>query len=114
VELRNRLATTTGLHLPATVVFDYPDPTKLATHLRTELTPDAEEISVGILAELDQLESSLSNIALEFDMHEDVTRRLRGMLSKWIRAQGAAEPENAIEFQSATPDEVFDFIDNEL
>ena len=40
VELRNRLATATSLHLPATVVFDYPDPTKLATHLRTELLGD--------------------------------------------------------------------------
>ncbi|MET9606156.1 type I polyketide synthase [Streptomyces sp. NPDC006512] len=42
VELRNRLAAATALRLPATLIFDYPDPTVLARHLRTELTGDGE------------------------------------------------------------------------
>ena len=37
VELRNRLAAVTGLTLPATLIFDYPNPTRLAGHVRTEL-----------------------------------------------------------------------------
>ncbi|WP_405763545.1 SDR family NAD(P)-dependent oxidoreductase [Streptomyces sp. NBC_00045] len=38
VEFRNGLAEATGLRLPATVVFDYPNPLALARHLLTEVS----------------------------------------------------------------------------
>ncbi|MFF4527542.1 type I polyketide synthase, partial [Streptomyces bluensis] len=42
VDLRNRLKTVTGLHLPATLVFDHPSPLALTDRLRTELLGTAD------------------------------------------------------------------------
>ncbi|MFC4069619.1 SDR family NAD(P)-dependent oxidoreductase, partial [Actinoplanes subglobosus] len=39
IELRNRLATATGQRLPATLMFDYPNPETLAKYLISEIAP---------------------------------------------------------------------------
>ncbi|MFD7846542.1 SDR family NAD(P)-dependent oxidoreductase [Nocardia sp. NPDC059764] len=59
VEVRNRLNAVTGLRLPVTLVFDYPTPDSVATHILTQLgdnadTADSAMVPVSGLASLSE------------------------------------------------------------
>jgi candicidin polyketide synthase FscE len=55
VELRNRIAATTGLRLPTGIAFDYPTPGALAGHLVGELTGSVGlSVSAGLSRTLDE------------------------------------------------------------
>jgi acyl transferase domain-containing protein/acyl carrier protein len=112
VELRNRLSVVTGLHIPASLVFDYPTPIAVASHLLSEATEDDTGIAVAD-AELDRLELALSSIAADDLQRARMTARIQKLLSRLN--VGEADAVTADEdLEAASDDEVFSLIDKEL
>ncbi|MFF1700186.1 type I polyketide synthase [Streptomyces sp. NPDC058257] len=117
VEVRNRLGKATGLRLPTTLVFDYPTSVALAQYLRAEIIQDDADGVDSTLAELDRLEAGLTTIAPDDSARMRITMRLEALMSKWkgAEAEAPADGEAVSErLESASADEVFDFIDKEL
>ncbi|MFD5698329.1 type I polyketide synthase [Streptomyces lasiicapitis] len=120
VGLRNQLGTVTGLRLPATLLFDYTTSRALAGYLAQELAAEEPDASLvlPVLSELEKLESSIAEVVADEAATARLTSRLQQVLAKLTAGQQAETANGGVAaadtFESATDDEIFDFLDEEL
>jgi short-subunit dehydrogenase/acyl carrier protein len=112
VDLRNRLATVTGLQLPATMAFDYPTLDALTNYILGRIV-DRSADDLPVLQELDKLESALSALAGSSGGRSRIMTRLEAIVEDF-RTGTTDNASDYHEISESTDDEIFDLIDKEL
>jgi NAD(P)-dependent dehydrogenase (short-subunit alcohol dehydrogenase family) len=112
VDLRNRVGVATGLKLPATIVFDRPNPRAFAAELDDRLGGHRPSAAT-VFADLDRIDLTLGRLDLGGAARHKVAGRLRVLLAKWGEP-GDAEPGTRTEIESADADEIFALIREEF
>jgi NAD(P)-dependent dehydrogenase (short-subunit alcohol dehydrogenase family)/acyl carrier protein len=115
VELRNRLSAATGQRLAAGLLFDYPTPAAMASHLSSRLAQDGAGEAASLDAEIDRIEQIVSAIDTDEIERNRIATRLKAVVSQL----GDNQPQRngvtvAEKIDSATADEMFELIDNEI
>jgi polyketide synthase 12 len=116
VEFRNRLNAATGLRLPATLLINHPTPAALTAHLRAQLLPAPEASAARLLAEITGLRAALPAATVSQEEHTAVATGIQELLRTWngIRAAAPTTGSGGDDFGSATDEELFAALDNEL
>ncbi|MBT2542118.1 SDR family NAD(P)-dependent oxidoreductase, partial [Streptomyces sp. ISL-44] len=91
IELRNRLQKATGLRLPATLMFDYPNSASLAGFLLEELEPEPAAEAAGEPLDEDGIRRALLSIPAARLRESGLLDALLG-LAETAPAEAAAEP----------------------
>ncbi|GAA2098738.1 type I polyketide synthase [Streptomyces albiaxialis] len=115
VELRNGLQQETGLKLPATLVFDYPNSAALAAHVLTGLVDDEPDPVATALATLTKLENTLLTLEMESRERTTITKRLERALRRYRDGDPATDQQDThSDIRDASADELLDFFDQEF
>ncbi|MDQ1287946.1 MAG: polyketide synthase 7 [Actinomycetota bacterium] len=123
VQLRNRLATVTGLRLPVTLAFDHPHPEAVADLLHEQLVPKpgdgADELVDGLEAVVRELGTAAAGDPGTPGAVPDLLRTRDGILDRLrelVRAYERTEEDapDALDLDDASDDEFFDLLDKEL
>jgi NADP-dependent 3-hydroxy acid dehydrogenase YdfG/acyl carrier protein len=115
VDLRNRLASATGLRLPATAVFDYANPKALAGYLEGRLRGDGDEAGeLSVLAELDRIETLVGALSRDELERTRITARLRALLAAADGVLAAGGTATAAPLAAASAEDLFELLDQEL
>jgi NAD(P)-dependent dehydrogenase (short-subunit alcohol dehydrogenase family)/acyl carrier protein len=86
IELRNRLQAATDLRLPATLMFDYPNPVSLAKFLLEELLPNIGEAPAEAEQDDDEIQRAVAAIPV-------AKLRESGILAQLLELAGSVQPE---------------------
>ncbi|MFE3029146.1 type I polyketide synthase, partial [Nocardia tengchongensis] len=108
VETRNRLNTVTGLRLPATLVFDYPTPDGVATHILTQLGDNAVSDS------LSRLEKEVMEMVEGKGMTDEFYSRLLNLTRIAGRANEDQDISPSEDVMTMSDEALLDLLDDEF
>ncbi|MFJ5677432.1 type I polyketide synthase [Streptomyces sp. NPDC093097] len=114
VELTDRLATHTGLRLPATLVFNFPTPQRAARRIGELLVADAPADPGAYDDELTRFETVLANLPSDGPERLAVADRLGAIVSALRQNSPAQVPSSDEDIDTVSVDRLLDIIDEEF